>query len=51
MQQCSYNNHEFPGRRVNLSRLSPDPWLRVFKLFELVEVSARMIAKPADCIA
>jgi len=43
MKQCCYIYHDFSSRWINLSRLSPDQWLRIVKLFEL-EVSARMIA-------
>ena len=43
-KQCGYTYHDFSRRWINLSRLNPDQWLRVVKLFEL-EVSARMIAK------
>jgi len=43
-KQCGYIYHDFSRRWINLSRLSPDQWLRIVKLFEL-EVSARMIAR------
>jgi len=45
-KRCGYLYHDFSGRWINLSRLAPDQWLRVVKLFEL-ELPASTIARQA----
>jgi len=45
-KRCGYLYHDFSGRWINLSRLAPDQWLRVVKLFEL-ELPASAIARQA----